>query len=160
MLPLMQDLYGLDVWHNIAHYTISWLSITPCCAFFTLLHWYKGSLFMLIRYNTLLYQLVNQLLQQFECETAGAKLRQKHFQLQRIVELHYRAIECTKLLDNILSLILLIQFIGCLLLLCLILFYITRNHNLNVINVGVLFFSIFIDMMCFSYLGNQLTEEV
>uniref|UniRef100_A0A182S932 Uncharacterized protein n=1 Tax=Anopheles maculatus TaxID=74869 RepID=A0A182S932_9DIPT len=159
MLPLMQDLYGLNVRHNIAHYTISWLSITPFCAFFTLILWYKGSLFMLIRYNTLLYQLVNLLLQQFADEGPGAKLRQKHHRLQRIVELHYRAIECTKLLDSILSLILLIQFVGCLLLLCLILFYVSRNHNLNVINLGVLFSSIFIEMMCFSYLGNQLTEE-
>ncbi|XP_052896827.1 putative odorant receptor 92a [Anopheles moucheti] len=159
MLPLMQDLYGLDLRHNIAHYTISWLSITPFCAFFTLIVWYKGTLFMLIRYNTLLYQLVNQLLQQYAFGAAGLNLGQKHDRLKRIVELHFRAIQCTKLLDNVLGLILLIQCVGCLLLLCLILFYVTRNQNLNVINVGVLFASIFIEMMCFSYLGNQLTEE-
>uniref|UniRef100_A0A182MDT2 Uncharacterized protein n=1 Tax=Anopheles culicifacies TaxID=139723 RepID=A0A182MDT2_9DIPT len=159
VLPLMQELYGLDLRHNIAHYTIFWMSITPFCVFLTLILWYKGSLFMLIRYNTLLYQLVNQLLHQFEVETAGAGLSQKHVRLQRIVQLHYRAIECTKLLDSILSLILLFQCLGCLLLLCLILFYITRNHNLNVINVSVLFFAILIEMMCFSYLGDQLTEE-
>uniref|UniRef100_A0A182WR27 Uncharacterized protein n=1 Tax=Anopheles minimus TaxID=112268 RepID=A0A182WR27_9DIPT len=159
LLPLMQDLYGLDVRHNIAHYTIFWVSIIPLCVFLTLILWYKGSLFMLVRYNTLLYQLVNQLLRQFEFEAADLELGKKHNRLQRIVKLHYTAIECTKLLDNILSLILLIQFVGCLLLLCLLLFYITRNHNLNVINIGVLFSSILIEMMCFSYLGNQLTEE-
>uniref|UniRef100_A0A182PZ20 Uncharacterized protein n=1 Tax=Anopheles epiroticus TaxID=199890 RepID=A0A182PZ20_9DIPT len=158
MLPLKQDLYGLDVHHNIAHYTISWLAITPFCIFFTLILWYKGVLFMLIRYNTLLYQLVNRMLQQFDRETSGRSV-QKHRRLQQIVELHYSAIECTKLLDSVLSLILLIQFVGCLLLLCLMLFYITRNHSLNVINIAVLLISIFIEMMCFSYLGDQLTEE-
>lgn len=160
MLPLMQDLYGLDVHHNIVHYTISWVAITPFCVFFALILWFKGALFMLIRYNTLLYQLVNRLLQQYDRESAGGLLAQKHRRLQQIVQLHYSAIECTKLLDSILSLILLIQCIGCLLMLCLMLFYITRNHSLNVINIAVLLMSIFIEMMCFSYLGNQLTEEV
>lgn len=160
MLPLMQDLYGLDVHHNIVHYTISWVAITPFCVFFALILWFKGALFMLIRYNTLLYQLVNRLLQQYDRESAGGLLAQKHRRLQQIVQLHYSAIECTKLLDSILSLILLIQCIGCLLMLCLMLFYITRNHSLNVINIAVLLMSIFIEMLCFSYLGNQLTEEV
>ncbi|XP_316697.2 putative odorant receptor 92a isoform X2 [Anopheles gambiae] len=159
MLPLMQDLYGLDVHHNIVHYTISWVAITPFCVFCALILWFKGALFMLIRYNTLLYQLVNRLLQQYDRESAGGLLAQKHRRLQQIVQLHYRAIECTKLLDSILSLILLIQCIGCLLMLCLMLFYITRNHSLNVINIAVLLMSIFIEMLCFSYLGNQLTEE-
>uniref|UniRef100_A0A182NZA2 Uncharacterized protein n=1 Tax=Anopheles dirus TaxID=7168 RepID=A0A182NZA2_9DIPT len=159
MLPLMQDLYGLDIRHNIGHYAVSWIAITPACVFCTLIMWSRGTLFMLIRYNTLLYQLVNSLLEKFGCEAPRMMLWRKHHRLQRIVELHHCAIECTKLLDSCLSLILLIQCVGCLLLLCLILFYVSRNPNLNVINVGVLFASIFIEMMCFSSLGNQLTEE-
>uniref|UniRef100_A0A182Q839 Uncharacterized protein n=1 Tax=Anopheles farauti TaxID=69004 RepID=A0A182Q839_9DIPT len=159
LLPLMQDLYGLDIRHNIGHYTISWIAITPACAIFTVILWSKGTLFLLIRYNTLLYQLVNRLLEQFGREASRMTQWRKHRRLQRIVELHHRAIECTKLLDSCLCLILLIQCVGCILLFCLALFYISRNHNLNVINVTVLFASIFIDMMCFSALGNQLTEE-
>uniref|UniRef100_A0A8W7PXK1 Odorant receptor n=1 Tax=Anopheles coluzzii TaxID=1518534 RepID=A0A8W7PXK1_ANOCL len=37
--------------------------------------------------------------------------------------------------------------------------YVLLLLALNVINIAVLLMSIFIEMLCFSYLGNQLTEE-
>ncbi|XP_058122042.1 odorant receptor 49b-like [Anopheles ziemanni] len=161
MLPLAQDFYGLDIHGNVAHYSVFCASIIPACCFTTLILWTKGILLILIRYNTLLYQLVNRRLEEYQSSTQIAPMsdEQKKRKLAEIVELHYAAIECNGLLDSIMSLILLIQFVGCLLMLCLMMYYISRNPNMNVVNVVVLFLSIMIEMMCFSYLGNQLTEE-
>lgn len=162
MLPLAQDFYGLDIHRNVAHYSVFCASIIPACCFTTLILWTKGILFILIRYNTLLYQLVNRRLEEFRSSPKKVPMstEQKKQKLAQIVELHYAAIECNKLLDSIMSLILLIQFVSCVLMLCLMMYYISRNPNMNVVNVVVLFLSIMIEMMCFSYLGNQLTEEV
>ncbi|XP_052870798.1 uncharacterized protein LOC128276373, partial [Anopheles cruzii] len=161
ILPLVQNFHGLDIRHNILHYTLYSLCIIPACVSTTIMLWFKGMLFILIRYNTLLYQLVNGLLREYAQKSSTASVGafggQRH--LVDIIELHLTAIQCTSLLDSILRLILLVQSLGCLLLWGLLLYYITRNPNLNLVNVMVLMFSIVIEMWCFSYLGHRLTEE-
>ncbi|XP_035793911.1 uncharacterized protein LOC118467477 isoform X2 [Anopheles albimanus] len=165
MLPLEQDFYGLDIRHNILHYSAFWLISWMACTFTVVILWAKGALFILIRYNTLLYQLVNCMLRELgatavdgAAESSRLLLAWKQRQLVQTIELHRTAIECTKLLDSILRLVLLIQSVGCLLMWCLMLYYISRNANLNVVNLMVLTLSIVFEMWCFSYLGHQLTE--
>ncbi|XP_035793910.1 uncharacterized protein LOC118467477 isoform X1 [Anopheles albimanus] len=167
MLPLEQDFYGLDIRHNILHYSAFWLISWMACTFTVVILWAKGALFILIRYNTLLYQLVNCMLRELgatavdgAAESSRLLLAWKQRQLVQTIELHRTAIECTKLLDSILRLVLLIQSVGCLLMWCLMLYYISRNANLNVVNLMVLTLSIVFEMWCFSYLGHQLTEAV
>ncbi|XP_053673362.1 uncharacterized protein LOC128723628 [Anopheles nili] len=159
VIPLIIDFYGMDIEHNILHYAIFWITLTPLFLVVTAMLWFKGTLFILIRYNTLLYQLVIQQLQQHDKEAAGMQLSQKHQRLQDIVQLHCSAIKCTKLLNVILGLILLIQFVGCLLVFCLMMFYISRNKDMSIANLGVLFTSVFTEIMFYSYLGGQLTDK-
>uniref|UniRef100_A0AAG5DF60 Uncharacterized protein n=1 Tax=Anopheles atroparvus TaxID=41427 RepID=A0AAG5DF60_ANOAO len=96
LLPLEQDFYGLDIRRNVAHYTVFCACIIPACCLTTLILWTKGILFILIRYNTLLYQLVNRRLEEYHrrpsdgpVAMASLQTRANTRKLAEIVELHY-----------------------------------------------------------------------
>uniref|UniRef100_A0A182QD63 Odorant receptor n=1 Tax=Anopheles farauti TaxID=69004 RepID=A0A182QD63_9DIPT len=159
LLPVESRFYFMDIRHSIVDYTIFTIVACPAFLFTAYLTVLKGLVFIgIIMYNTLQYQLVSSHVQDLTTHyrTDPALYRR---QLTEIVNQHSVATNCTKLLDSVLSLILLVQFTNTVLMCCLFLFYISKNINSGAINVLLLFLALTVENFCFSYFGTKLTEE-
>uniref|UniRef100_A0A182YD40 Uncharacterized protein n=1 Tax=Anopheles stephensi TaxID=30069 RepID=A0A182YD40_ANOST len=158
LLPVESRFFFMDIRHSIVDYTIFSIVACPAFLFTAYLTVVKGLVFIgIIVYNTLQYQLVSKAIRELDAdELDTAQFRHR---LTEIIDLHGMATRCTKLLDSVLNLMLLVQFTNTVLMCCLFLFYISKNVNSGAVNVLLLFLALTVENLCFSYFGNRLSTE-
>uniref|UniRef100_A0A182IVQ7 Uncharacterized protein n=1 Tax=Anopheles atroparvus TaxID=41427 RepID=A0A182IVQ7_ANOAO len=165
LLPVESRFFFLDIRHRIVDYTIFSILACPAFLFTAYLTVVKGLIFIgIIAYNTLQYQLVSTGLRELRADDAPEQVpgRRSHTFRRRliaIIDLHGTATECTKLLDRVLHLILLVQFTNTVLMCCLFLFYISKNMNSGAVNVLILFLALTVENFSFAFFGTRLTAE-
>uniref|UniRef100_A0A182SEL4 Uncharacterized protein n=1 Tax=Anopheles maculatus TaxID=74869 RepID=A0A182SEL4_9DIPT len=158
LLPVESRFFFMDIRHSIVDYTIFSVVACPAFLFTAYLTVVKGLVFIgIIVYNTLQYQLVSKGIR--ELDTVESDTAQFRHRLTEIIDLHGVATKCTKLLDSVLNLMLLVQFTNTVLMCCLFLFYISKNFNSGAVNVLLLFLALTVENLCFSYFGNRLSTE-
>uniref|UniRef100_A0A8W7PZ53 Odorant receptor n=1 Tax=Anopheles coluzzii TaxID=1518534 RepID=A0A8W7PZ53_ANOCL len=158
LLPVESRFFFLDIRHSIVHYTVFSLLACPAFLFTAYLTVVKGLVFIgIIVYNTLQYQLVSRGVR--ELKSHDPTTTQFRHRLTEIIDQHGAATRCTKLLDSVLNLMLLVQFTNTVLMCCLFLFYISKNFNSGAVNVLLLFLALTVENLCFSYFGNRLSTE-
>lgn len=128
VLPLENNFYWLDTRRNIWHYVFYMVLLVPAVTGSACLSTVKGTvLFTIIRYGAMIFELVSlkiaDLGQGGNFEEGKEEYRRK--QLVEIIELHKTALEYAKLLENIMQFILLSQFVNCMMISCLMMFYIS-----------------------------------
>uniref|UniRef100_A0A182MRP9 Uncharacterized protein n=1 Tax=Anopheles culicifacies TaxID=139723 RepID=A0A182MRP9_9DIPT len=159
LLPVESRFFFMDIRHSIMDYTIFSILACPAFLFTAYLTVVKGLVFIgIIVYNTLQYQLVSKSIQELKLLDPGTAQFRSY--LTEIVDLHGIATKCTKLLDSVLNLMLLVQFTNTVLMCCLFLFYISKNINTGAVNVLLLFLALTVENLCFSYFGNRISTEV
>uniref|UniRef100_A0A182PZ19 Uncharacterized protein n=1 Tax=Anopheles epiroticus TaxID=199890 RepID=A0A182PZ19_9DIPT len=158
LLPVESRFFFLDIRHSIGHYTVFSLLACPAFLFTAYLTVVKGLVFIgIIVYNTLQYQLVSRGVQELKgLEPGTTPFRNR---LTEIIDQHGAATQCTKLLDSVLNLMLLVQFTNTVLMCCLFMFYVSKNINTGAVNVLLLFLALTVENLCFSYFGNRLSTE-
>uniref|UniRef100_A0A182NZA1 Uncharacterized protein n=1 Tax=Anopheles dirus TaxID=7168 RepID=A0A182NZA1_9DIPT len=160
LLPIESRFFFMDIRHSIVDYTIFTLLACPAFLFTAYLTVLKGLVFIgVIAYNTLQYQIVSRRVQELRGLHHQTNPVRYNRRLAEIIDLHSVATECTKLLDSVLNLILLVQFTNTVLMCCLFLFYISKNFNSGAINVLLLFLALTVENFCFSYFGTRLSAE-
>ncbi|XP_055543618.1 odorant receptor 13a-like [Wyeomyia smithii] len=149
--------YWLDVRRNSVHYcifTTLCFVASSCSAYILTL---KGSLFqVIIRYGYRLFELVTKRI------ASMAQLDQvdeRRAELREIIQLHQMALEYLEHLESTMSFILLNQTLSCLLVWCLMLFYVSSNFGLDAANVLILFIVLLVEMYVFCKNGTILSEK-
>ncbi|XP_055632581.1 odorant receptor Or2-like [Toxorhynchites rutilus septentrionalis] len=148
VLPLENKFYGLDIRRNLAHYLIYMILLVPAVCGSACLSTVKGTiLFTIIRYGATLFELVS-----LKIDALGRSLKE-------IVELHKTALEFANLLESTMQHILLSQFVNCMLISCLMMFYISSTYGPNVVNMIILFAVLLVEVFAYCYNGNELSEK-
>lgn len=131
VLPLENKFYGMDTRKNIVHYCIYMMLLFPAVCGSACLSTIKGTvLFTIIRYGAILFELVSLRIaalggDPINFEDKEGRQAERRVQLTEIIELHKTALVYTALLEDIMKYILLSQFVNCMLISCLMMFYIS-----------------------------------
>lgn len=195
VLPLENKFYGLDTRRNMVHYIIYMMMLTPAICGSACLSTVKGTvLFTIIRYGAMLFELVSLKIADLgnltnfrDQDNVQEQQRKRHDQLLEIIELHQTALEFADLLENTMQHILLSQFVNCLLISCMMMFYISSVsiprrkvgskfafinglHNIlrslpqtygpNVVNMVILFAVLMVEVFAYCFNGEELSEKV
>uniref|UniRef100_A0A6E8VXU4 Odorant receptor n=1 Tax=Anopheles coluzzii TaxID=1518534 RepID=A0A6E8VXU4_ANOCL len=87
-------------------------------------------------------------------------VRQRSDGMSEVWVLHQRALRCAELLELVLQPLLLMQFVLCILIWCMMLLYFTVSGiNVKFINMFLLFLFVSIETFGYCYLGTQLSQE-
>ncbi|KXJ80439.1 hypothetical protein RP20_CCG025037 [Aedes albopictus] len=166
VLPLENKFYGLDTRRNILHYIIYMMMLTPAVCGSASLSIVKGTvLFTIIRYGATLFELVSLKIadlgdpSNFRDQDDLETQRKRQDRLQEIITLHQTALEFADLLENTMQHILLSQFVNCLLISCLMMFYISSTYGPNVVNMVILFAVLMVEVFAYCYNGDELSEK-
>ncbi|KAL9708404.1 hypothetical protein quinque_011922 [Culex quinquefasciatus] len=162
VLPLENKFYWLDTRRNIWHYVIYMVLLVPAVTGSACLSTVKGTvLFTIIRYGAMIFELVSLKIADLgrgeNFEEGKEEYRRK--QLVEIFELHKTALEYAKLLENIMSFILLSQFVNCMLISCLMMFYISSTYGPNVVNMVILFAVLMVEVFAYCFSGDELSSK-
>lgn len=140
VLPLENKFYGLDIKRNLVHYIIYMVLLVPAVSGSACLSTVKGTvLFTIIRYGATLFELVSLKIAalgnsaKFDGPNEKQTAEQRRVQLEEIIELHKTALEFANLLESTMQHILLSQFVNCMLISCLMMFYISSVSFLVVL---------------------------
>ncbi|XP_053690903.1 odorant receptor 49b-like [Sabethes cyaneus] len=149
--------YWFDARRNILHYCIFaafCCMASSCSAYIITL---KGALFqVIIRYGYKLFELVTKritTLARFE------RVEDRRAELHEIIQLHQMTLEYLGHLESTMSFILLNQTLSCLLVWCLMLFYVSSNFGLDAANVMILFIVLLVEMLVYCKNGTILSEK-
>ncbi|XP_065094650.1 uncharacterized protein LOC135715202 [Ochlerotatus camptorhynchus] len=167
VLPLENKFYGLDTRRNMVHYIIYMMMLTPAVIGSACLSIVKGTvLFTIIRYGATLFELVSLKIADLgnptnfrDQDNVQEQQRQRRDQLLEIIELHQTALEFADLLENTMQHILLSQFVNCLLISCLMMFYISSTYGPNVVNMVILFTVLMVEVFAYCFNGDELSEK-
>ncbi|XP_055593537.1 odorant receptor 22c-like [Uranotaenia lowii] len=166
VLPLENQFYWLDIRNNIRHYVIYMSMLTPAVCASACLSTVKGTvLFTIIRYGATLFELVSLKIQALGASFKDGseddinKSNERHQELQQIIKLHQRALEYANLLESTMQHILLSQFVNCMLISCLMMFYISSTYGPNVVNMVILFAVLMVEVFAYCFSGNELSEK-
>ncbi|XP_065093923.1 uncharacterized protein LOC135714475 [Ochlerotatus camptorhynchus] len=155
-LAMEQEFYGLKIRTNFVHYHLFMvLSLTAYCICSYLSVIKVTSLLSAIRYNSLTYRLVAIRVRRLQHGGQEVTISS----IDEIVKLHRKAFELTGLVEEIVNVPLAMQFMTCILVWCLVMFYVSTNVNLNLFNVMVPFGLSMIETYGYAYLGSELTAE-
>ncbi|XP_058819283.1 odorant receptor 22c-like [Topomyia yanbarensis] len=163
VLPLENQFYGLDIRRNLVHYMIYMALLLPAVTASALLSTVKGTvLFTVIRYGAKLFELVTLRIDAL-ADPANFKsddqVKERKAKLKEIIELHQTALEFAGLLEYTMQHILLSQFVNCMLISCLMMFYISSTYGPNVVNMVILFAVLMVEVFAYCYNGNELSEK-
>ncbi|XP_058819064.1 odorant receptor 85b-like isoform X2 [Topomyia yanbarensis] len=115
--------------------------------------------YSLIKYVSLMFELVARRIRLLDQLPCGATRKHRERELDVVIQQHYLALRCAELLEELISPILLAQFLGCVLVWCLLILYITMNiDNMGAINTLILCEVLAFEMLAFSFLGSELTH--
>ncbi|EAT35979.1 AAEL011895-PA [Aedes aegypti] len=152
-LPYMDHL-------NMGHYIVVQSLIAPiffCSALFLAMK--SMVYYSLIKYVSLMFKLVIKRIELLDNSiTIGGGSRLEHA-VDDVIRAHYLALRCAQLLEELISPILLAQFLGCVIVWCLLLFYITLNASgVGALTTLILCEIVAFEMLAFSFFGSELTE--
>ncbi|XP_055599547.1 uncharacterized protein LOC129748817 [Uranotaenia lowii] len=112
-----------------------------------------------LKYVALMFKLVAvriRLLNHRKAHMSAALLERE---LDVIVRSHYMALECADILEEIISPVILIHFVGCVITWCLLILYITMDSSdIGGLNMIVICQIMALEMMVFSFLGSELSD--
>ncbi|XP_062710739.1 uncharacterized protein LOC109429616 isoform X1 [Aedes albopictus] len=145
---------------NMGHYITVTSLIAPiffCSALFLAMK--SMVYYSLIKYVSLMFKLVVKRIRLLDSSISiGGGSRLEHA-VDDVIRAHYLALRCAQLLEELISLILLAQFLGCVIVWCLLLFYITLNvSGVGAMTTLILCEIVAFEMLAFSYFGSELTE--
>ncbi|EDS41940.1 conserved hypothetical protein [Culex quinquefasciatus] len=153
-LPLLNHL-------NMWHYVICEVLIAPvffCSAIFLAL---KSMLYYsLLQYVSLMFKLVLKRIQLLDKSLSHRRRRrQLNRQVDAVVKHHYLALKCAAILEELISPILLAQFLGCVIVWCMLIFYMTMSiGDFGALTTLILCEILAFEMLAFSFFGSELTH--
>ncbi|XP_062549006.1 uncharacterized protein LOC134213722 [Armigeres subalbatus] len=146
--------------YNVFHYVFVQSLIAPiffCSAIF--LATKSMVYYSLIKYVSLLFKLVIKRIRMLDSSIyigGGSRLHQA---VDDVIRAHYLALRCANLLEKLISPILLAQFLGCVIVWCLLLFFITfGSFGLGAMTTLILCEIVAFEMLAFSFFGTELTD--
>ncbi|XP_065075126.1 odorant receptor 63a-like [Ochlerotatus camptorhynchus] len=157
MLIIEVQFYWLDIRRNFVHYTIYMVfcvAAVVCSAYQSAL---KGSVILVtIQYGTKLFEIVTGRITKM---AQTKKVDDRRSELRQIVELHNLALEYVEHLEATVSFILINQILNCILIWCLMMFYVSTNFGPNAANVILLFVVLMGEMVVYCVNGTILSEK-
>ncbi|XP_058819065.1 uncharacterized protein LOC131681961 isoform X3 [Topomyia yanbarensis] len=87
--------------------------------------------YSLIKYVSLMFELVARRIRLLDQLPCGATRKHRERELDVVIQQHYLALRCAELLEELISPILLAQFLGCVLVWCLLILYITMSYGIS-----------------------------
>ncbi|XP_058453435.1 odorant receptor 4-like [Malaya genurostris] len=156
-IPPFSRFYWLNIRRNSWHYFIYAGFCAPATMICTFVVALKGSLFqVIILYGSKLFDLVSK-----RIETMANLIdeEERRKELREIVQLHQLALEYLSYLESTMNLILISQMMGCLFVLCLVLFYVTSNFGVDAINIWIMLLVLLIEMTIYCFIGTDLSEK-
>ncbi|XP_058448595.1 odorant receptor 13a-like [Malaya genurostris] len=149
--------YWLDIRRNSTHFFI----FTAFCAPATIITAYiiivKGVILqVIIHYGSKIFDLVSK---RIDAMAKLTNVDERHKEFLEIIRLHHLALEYMTYLENTASLILMNLMMSCLLVWCLMLFYVSSNFGPDAVNVIVLFVALVIEMAVYCINGSYLSEK-
>ncbi|EDS37168.1 olfactory receptor [Culex quinquefasciatus] len=157
LLIIYVKFFGLDIERNVHHYMIYILSmICPISA-----SAYQSSIKMIvivvvIQYGAKLFDLVAKRVTVLELIKSD---QERHDELREIIKLHNLALEYVEHLEETVCFIMINQILSCMLISCLMMFYITTNFGPNVATVVQLFMVLVGEMIVYCFNGTMLIEK-
>ncbi|KAL1379368.1 hypothetical protein pipiens_014947 [Culex pipiens pipiens] len=157
MLIIYVKFFGLDIERNVYHYMIYIVGIIgPVGA-----SAYQSSIKMIvivvvIQYGAKLFDLVAKRVTVLELIKSD---QERHDELREIIKLHNLALEYVEHLEETVCFIMINQILSCMLISCLMMFYITTNFGPNVATVVQLFMVLVGEMIVYCFNGTMLIEK-
>ncbi|EDS41950.1 Odorant receptor 13a [Culex quinquefasciatus] len=154
VLPMEQEFYGLHIRTNLAHYNIFMvfsLLAYMVCSYFTLV---KLTLpLFTIRYSSMTYRLVAIRIRNLTRYKSSAA------DIKDIIELHQQAFNVTALVEEMCHIPVALEFLTCILLWSLVMFYISTTMGWDLFSILIVVFSSLVEAFGYSYLGSELSEQ-
>ncbi|EDS41960.1 olfactory receptor [Culex quinquefasciatus] len=168
-IPMEQEFYGLDIRKNFIHNQIflGFSFLAYCASKFFLLVMITTP-FIMIKYNSLTYQLVCERIRKLPHLPGGPKPAGSSTSnrtevnvpdLAEVVRLHRQAYEITQQIEDIVHLPVALEYFTCVMFYCMAMFYISTYIDFSLFNIMVLFLASLMETFGYSYLGSELSEE-
>ncbi|XP_055643294.1 odorant receptor 63a-like [Toxorhynchites rutilus septentrionalis] len=157
MLVFEIQFYWLNVRHDVWHYSvfIIFCTLAVCCSAYQNI--IKGAVFFVaIQYGSKIFGL---LARRIAMTAKMPKVEDRHDELREIIELHKLILEYTEHLESMICFILLNQLLNCILIWCLMMFYISNNFGANAVNVITLFLVLMSELVIYCVNGEILSER-
>ncbi|EDS31418.1 Odorant receptor 92a [Culex quinquefasciatus] len=154
ILPMEQEFYGLQIRTNLVHYHIFMvfsLLAYMVCSYFTLVK-LTLPLFML-RYSSMTYRLVAVRIRNLSVPEMTAD------DLKKVIELHRKAFEVTELIEEMCHIPVALEFLTCVLLWCLVMFYTSTTMGYDLFSILIVVLSSLVEAFGYAYLGSELSEQ-
>ncbi|XP_055527184.1 odorant receptor 49b-like [Wyeomyia smithii] len=157
MMVMTMQFYWLDVRRNLTHYGICTVGIIFC----TLASAYQSMLKVTvlsacIQYGSKLFEFTTQRIEHLGEFSKGHRRRQE---LREIVEVHQLALNYVNHLEKLVSLFLLNQLTCCILMICLMMYYISTTFGPDAVNICLMFAVMMGEMAFFCFNGNTLSNR-
>ncbi|XP_053690904.1 odorant receptor Or2-like [Sabethes cyaneus] len=149
--------YGLNIRQNLGHYII--YMIFCCLASYSsgIQSSIKGTVFLIILlYGSKLFELVEKRISDLKQIKAAAK---RHRELREIIEVHNLALDYLRYLEETISFVLINQSVNCIIMWCLMLFYVSTNFGPEATNGIMLFFVLVVEMVVYCINGTMISEK-
>ncbi|XP_055597424.1 odorant receptor coreceptor-like [Uranotaenia lowii] len=149
--------YWLDIRQNLLHnivYLIFCSTAIFCSAYQSSM---KGAVILvIIQYGTKLFDLIRSEIGQLHKVSTDKNRKAK---LRTIIEQHKLALKYTKHLEDTVNFILINQILNCILIWCLMMFYVSTNFGPNAVTVIILFVVLMGEMVVYCVNGTMLSES-
>ncbi|XP_058818984.1 odorant receptor 13a-like [Topomyia yanbarensis] len=150
--------YWLNIRRKLSHYAVFTFFCFPasCCSAFIITM--KGTIFqVVIYYGSKLFDLLAKRIDVMADLANDEDERRK--ELREIVQLHQLVLEYLDHLESTMSFILMNQIMSCLLVWCLMLFYVSTNFGADAANLILLFVILMGEMAIYCINGNILSDK-
>ncbi|KXJ72891.1 hypothetical protein RP20_CCG017037 [Aedes albopictus] len=157
MLVVELQFFWFDIRRNAFHYAIYMmfcLVAVSCSAYQSVL---KGSIIVVVtQYGSKLFELISK---RIEAMAKIPKQTDRDRELREIVKLHSLAMEYVHHLESTISFVMINQIMNCILIWCLMMFYVSTNFGPNAANVMLLFLVLMGEMVVYCLNGTALSER-
>ncbi|XP_055533984.1 odorant receptor 85b-like [Wyeomyia smithii] len=154
---MMMKFYWLDTRRNIVHYGIYWTLLYVACIFSSYQSVLKVTVVStIIEYGSMMFEFISQKIKNLQKLANDNERRQG---LREVIEIHQRTLEYAALLESSVSLSLLNLLSCCMLMLCLMMYYLSKSFGPNALSITILFTFSMLEMAYFCFSGNKLSDK-
>ncbi|XP_055540554.1 uncharacterized protein LOC129727109 [Wyeomyia smithii] len=154
---LMMKFYWLDTRRNIVHYGIYWTLLYLACIFSSFQSVLKVTVVStVIEYGSKMFEFISQKIKHLEKIADDKERRQE---LREVLEIHQLTLKYAALLESSLSYLLLDMLSCCMLMLCLMMYYLSTTFGPNALSIIILLTFSTLEMAYFCFGGNKLSDK-
>ncbi|XP_053691194.1 putative odorant receptor 92a [Sabethes cyaneus] len=154
---MMMKFYWFDIRHNIVHYGLYWFLLYAACVCSAYQSVIKVTvIYTIIQYGAILFEFISVKIKHLDDFAEGNERRQE---LREIVQIHQMMLEYAVYLEKSVSFFLFNLISWCILMMCLMMYYVSTSFGPNALSVLVLIIYLLGEMGFFCFSGNKLSEK-